>query len=261
MRWFRGFLATVLPPLIVFIAVTALFELIVRVEHIAPYLLPAPSAVFAALVDRRADLFGSLLSTAEAAGLGFLLSAVAGILIAIALSTSRLVQRAFYPYTLFFQTVPIVAIAPLLVIWCGFGRNSVALSAMIASIFPVIANTLSGLLSTDPALRDMFRLYGAGRISTLFKLKLPSALPNIITGLRIAAGLAVIGAIVGEFVAGVIDRTAGLGILVIVGIKNGNTDVVFAAVLLASLLGLAMLWIINSIGWIALRRWHASEKE
>lgn len=261
MKWVHGFLWTLLPPLIVFVAVAGLFELIVWTWQIPPFLLPAPSAVFTAMVDRRADLFGSLLSTAEAAGLGFLLSAMAGILIAIILSTSRLVQRAFYPYTVFFQTVPIVAIAPLLGIWCGFGRNSVALSAMIASIFPVIANTLTGLLSTDPALRDMFRLYKAGRISTLYKLRLPSALPNIITGLRIAAGLAVIGAIVGEFVAGIIDRTAGLGILVMIGIKNGNTDVVFAAVLLASLLGLAMLWIINGIGWYALRRWHASEKD
>src|SRR5207253_1328101 len=153
-----------------------------------------------------------------------------------------------------------IAIAPLLVIWFGFGTRSVAASAMIASIFPVIANTLAGLLSTDPALRDLFRLYGASAPATLLKLKLPSALPNILTGLRIAAGLGVIGAIVGEFVAGIIGDEQGLGILVMVAKKLGRTDVLFAAVLIASLLGLAMLSIINAAGWLLLRRWHASEK-
>jgi NitT/TauT family transport system permease protein len=213
------------------------------------------------IFERRESLLNALANTAKAALVGFTLSALVGVVIAILLSTSRLVQRAFYPYTVFFQTVPIIAIAPMLVLWFDFGLKAIAVAAFIASIFPVIANTLAGLLSTDPALGDMFRLYGAGRFSTLIKLKLPSALPNIITGLRIAAGLAVIGAIVGEFVAGVINRTAGLGILVMIGTRNGSTDLIFAAVLLASLLGLVMLWIINGIRWIALRRWHASEKE
>ncbi|HEX8520802.1 MAG TPA: ABC transporter permease [Tepidisphaeraceae bacterium] len=250
----------ILPPVLVFVVVTALLELTVRIMNVPKYILPAPSAVFRTMGERREDLLGSLASTALAAGAGFLLSALVGILIAMILSTSRWVQRAFYPYTVFFQTVPIVAIAPLLVIWFGFGLRSVALSALIASIFPVIANTLTGLLSTDPALRDLFRLYGASRLQSLVKLKLPSALPNIVTGLRIAAGLSVIGTIVGEFVAGVIDRKAGLGILVMIGKRNGNTDLIFAAVLVASLLGLAMLWMINALGWLLLRRWHASEK-
>jgi len=257
----RTIFRNVLPPLVVFIVAAVVIEIIVRSAHISSYVLPAPSAVFAAIAQRHEDLIGSLISTSEAAILGFLLSVCVGVLIALLLSTSRLVQRALYPYTVFFQTVPIVAIAPLLVIWFDFGLKSVAMAAFIASVFPVIANTLAGLLSTDPALRDMFRLYGASRTATLLKLKLPSALPNIVTGLRIAAGLSVIGAIVGEFVAGIIDRKAGLGILVMVAKRTGNTDLIFAAVLVASLLGLAMLWAINGIGWMMLRRWHASEKE
>src|SRR5205823_7874144 len=123
------------------------------------------------------------------------------------------------------------------------------------------ANTLAGLLSTDPALRDLFKLYGAGAVSTLWKLKLPWALPNIITGLRIAAGLAVIGTIVGEFVAGLLEENPGLGIVVVEAKGIGRTDLVFAAVLAASLLGLAMLAVVNLAGYLTLRRWHASELE
>ncbi len=254
------FVRAILPPITVFVVVAALAELIVRMCNVPPYMFPAPTAVFVAITEKRADLMQSLLNTAEAALIGFALSAIIGVVLAILLSTSRLVQRAFYPYTVFFQTVPIVAIAPLLVIWFDFGWKSVAISAFIASVFPVIANTLTGLLSTDPALRDLFKLYGASRFAALLKLRLPSALPNIFTGLRIAAGLAVIGAIVGEFVAGVLSRGAGLGVSVLVAKRLGNTADIFAAVLVASLLGLAMLAAINLAGYLALRRWHASEQ-
>jgi NitT/TauT family transport system permease protein len=249
-----------LPPVTVFILGTLLLEMLVRWLEIKPYILPAPSAVYRAMITKRADLLAALVSTAKAALIGFALSAVLGMLIAMVLSTSRVVQRAFYPYTVFFQTVPIVAIAPLLVIWFDFGLKAVAVSAFIASVFPVIANTLAGLLSTDPALRDLFKLYEAGPVATMLKLRLPWALPDIFTGLKIAAGLAVIGAIVGEFVAGVLDQNAGLGVAVLVAKKYGHTDFIFAAVLAASVLGLAMLTAINIAGWLLLRRWHASEQ-
>jgi NitT/TauT family transport system permease protein len=147
------------------------------------------------------ELWRETLNTANASLAGFGMSVIIGSLAAIALSSAAWVQRAFYPYAVFFQTVPIIAIAPLLVIWFGWDRTVVA-SAFIVSIFPVIANTLTGLLSTDPALRDLFHLYDAKRLPTLLKLRLPFALPHIMTGLRIAAGLAVIGAIVGEFITG-----------------------------------------------------------
>jgi NitT/TauT family transport system permease protein len=256
----RAVLRNVIPPIVVFILAASLAELVVWLFNIGAYNFPAPSAVFQVMWQKRADLWASLISTALAALLGFGLSAIVGITLAILLSTSRIVQRAFYPYTVFFQTVPIVAIAPLLVIWFDFGLKSVAVSAFIASVFPVIANTLAGLLSTDPALRDLFRLYRAGPLATLLKLRLPSALPNIVTGLRIAAGLAVIGAIVGEFVAGTLEKNAGLGIAVLIAKKQGKTAAIFADVLAASLLGLAMLAVINLAGYLMLRRWHASEQ-
>lgn len=254
------FLRIILPPLVVFIVVMLCAELIVRGFQISKFNLPAPSLVFRSIVDKRGELLESLYATALASSIGFAMSASIGVLVAVLLSTSRLVQRAFYPYTVFFQTVPIIAIAPMLVYWFGFGLKSVAVSAFIASVFPVIANTLAGILSTDPALRDLFKLYGASSVATMLKLRLPSALPNIITGLRIAAGLAVIGAIVGEFVAGTLERGGGLGMMVLVAKKYGRTDDIFAAVLVASLLGLCMLALINLAGYLLLRRWHASEQ-
>jgi len=255
------FFRAILPPVIVLVGTMLIAEIVIRALDVPPYLLPRPSAVWDVILESREELFGSLLTTARAALIGFSASVIVGIVVALLLSTSKLVQRAFYPYTVFFQTVPIVAIAPLLVIWFGAGLKSVATCAFIVSVFPVIANTLAGLLSTDPALRDMFRLYGASGLAKMWKLKLPSALPNIFTGMRIAAGLAVIGTIVGEFVAGLLEENPGLGILVVEAKKIGRTDLVFAAVLAASLLGLAMLATVNLAGYLTLRRWHASEQE
>src|SRR5580698_8567288 len=238
-----------------FVVLTLALEWLVRAGWIKAFLVPPPSAVFGTIVRDWRELFAALAKTSASALAGFLLSTVAGIAIAVFLSSSRAIQRAFYPYAVFFQTVPIIAIAPLLVIWFGYGTRTVVASAFIVSIFPVIANALSGILSTEPALRDLFRLYGASTFVTLWKLRFPAALPQILTGLRVASGLAVIGAIVGEFIGG-----GGLGSVVDVARTQQRTDKVFAAVLLASLLGLALFGFINILSRVVLRRWHASEQ-
>jgi NitT/TauT family transport system permease protein len=244
-----------LPPLIPFVVITLALEWMVRGGLVPGYLVPAPSAVLRALVDSRDELAAAMAKTSAAALIGFGLSTLSGIAIAVLLSSSRPIQRAFYPYAVFFQTVPIIAIAPLLVIWFGYGMKTVIASAFIVSIFPVIANTLTGLLSTDPALRDLFQLYGASPTVTLVKLRFPAALPQILTGLRVASGLAVIGAIVGEFIGG-----QGLGSVVDVARTQQRVDKVFAAVLLASVLGLGLFGLINVVSAVTLRRWHASEQ-
>ena len=226
-----------------------------------PFILPRPGEVASAMITHHHELIASLATTAKAALIGFAAGAIFGILAAIVLSASSIIRRAFYPYTVFFQTVPIVAIAPLLMIWCGPGLLPVALCRFIVSVFPVIASGLTGLLSTDPALEDLFTLYGSGGISRLLKLKLPAALPDIFTGLRIAAGLAVIGTVVAEFLVGVFGAGEGLGVRIVAAKKQGRTDEVFAAVLIASLLGLAMFAGINAASRLMLRRWHASEKD
>ncbi len=248
-------LRAALPPLIPFVAITAAIELLVREGWVRAYLVPAPSSVFVAIWQSRDELAQAMLETAGSTVIGFALSTLVGIAAAVALSSSRWVQKAFYPYAVFFQTVPIIAIAPLLVIWFGYGMETVIASAFVVSIFPVIANTLTGILSTDPALRDLFQLYGASPAVTLFKLRFPAALPQILTGLRIASGLAVIGAIVGEFIGG-----GGLGSVVDAARTQQRIDKVFAAVLLASVLGLALFGLINLVSKLTLRRWHASER-
>jgi NitT/TauT family transport system permease protein len=250
-----GWLGRIAPPLATFAATTLVAEAAIRALDVSPLLLPTPSAVARAAWNGSGSLLPALASTAGAVLVGLAASALAGILAAVALSTSRLVERAFYPYAIFFQIVPIVAIAPLLVIWFGYGRRAVVAASFIVSVFPVIANTLAGLRSVDPALRDLFRLYGASRLARLWKLELPWALPSMMTGLRVAAGLAVIGAIVGEFVGG-----GGLGVVVLEAMRQQRTDVVFAAILHASALGLALFAAVNGASRLLLRRWHASEE-
>ena len=251
----RQLLRNIVPPLAPLLIVTVGAETAVRLGWLPSFLVPAPSSVFKSIFNDWSELWRATLDTATASLIGFGLSAAFGCLIAIALSSAAWVQRAFYPYAVFFQTVPIIAIAPLLVIWFGWDRTVVA-SAFIVSIFPVIANTLTGLLSTEPALRDLFRLYEAKRLALLFKLRLPFALPHILTGLRIAAGLAVIGAIVGEFITG-----AGIGGAIMVSRQQNRVDKVFAGLLLASLLGIVLFIVINFISRVALRHWHASEAD
>jgi NitT/TauT family transport system permease protein len=246
---------TLLAPLIPLVLLTLIAEFLVRAGFVRAYLVPAPSAVLRAMIDSRVELLQALFATSVGSLAGFATSALTGIAIAVLLSSSRGVQRAFYPYAIFFQTVPLIAVAPLLVIWFGFGIRTVIASAFVASVFPVIANTLSGILSTDPPLRDLFRLYGASPLVTLFKLRLPAALPQVFTGLRVSAGLAVVGAIVGEFIAG-----GGLGSVVEIARTQQRIDKVFAAVLLASLLGLALFGLINLLSHLTLRHWHASEQ-
>jgi NitT/TauT family transport system permease protein len=239
------------PPLAALVAAAGLAEVAIRAFHISPLVLPPPSAVATAAFARAPILLPALWITTRSVLVGLALSTAVGVAVAIALSSNRWVERAFYPYAIFFQTVPIVAIAPLLVIWFGYGSPAVVAAAFIVSLFPVIANTLTGLHSVDPDLRDLFRLYRAGWLATLLKLSFPWALPNILTGVRIAAGLAVIGAIVGEFVGG-----GGLGLVVLGAMREQRTDLVFAAVLYASGLGLALFAAVDVVCRLVLRRWQ-----
>ena len=257
----RRFVASIGPPVAVLIAGLLLLELYVRWANTPIYLVPRPSQVLRTLTEERGYLLSALWSTTKAALVGFALSAGFGVAIAIVLASSVWVRRAFSPYTVFFQTVPIIAIAPMLSIWLAPGLKAVAACAFIVSVFPVIANTLAGLVATDPALVDLFRLYGAGRAATMFKLRLPSALPNVVTGLRVAAGLTVIGTVVAEFLVGELGEEQGLGVAIVSASHNGHSDRVFAAVLLASALGLAMFGAVTLVGRLVLANWYAPARE
>jgi NitT/TauT family transport system permease protein len=249
------------PPLLALAIFVGLWETLARVLEVPAYLLPPPSAILSAAAREAGALVAAARVTATAALAGFVLSAIVGVAGGLLLASSRALERALYPYALFLQTVPIVAIAPLLVLWFGAGLRAVAVSAFIVSVFPVVANTLAGVRGVEPALRDLFRLHHASRTATLFKLELPASLPSIFTGLRVASGLAVIGAIVGEFVAVFAEGAAGLGITVLSAYRLMRTDLLFAAVLSAALLGLALFTSVSLAGTWLLRRWHPSAKE
>jgi len=250
----------ILPPVLAALFGVGAWELAVRVFQPAAYLLPPPSAIARAAVADLSLLANACVTTGTSALLGFTLSAIVGVAVAVILASSRVIERAFHPYAILLQTVPIVAIAPLLVLWFGVGTRAVTASAFIVSVFPVITNTVAGIRSVDPALRDLFRLYGAHRGSVLLRLELPWATLSIATGLRIASGLAVIGAIVGEFVAGFAEGKPGLGIVVMTSYRQLRTDLLFAAVGCSALLGMALFGAVSLVAYLLLRRWHVAAR-
>jgi NitT/TauT family transport system permease protein len=177
---------------------------------------------------------------------------------AIVMSLAKPVERSFYPYAVLLQTVPIVAVAPVIVLWFGYNQTSVIVIAFMISVFPILNNTLLGLLSADRNHQDLFRMHRAGRLTQFVKLRLPGALPNIFAGLRISAGLAVIGAIVGEFIIGSGGQEGGLGVKVIFAQSRLATALLFAEVLTATLLGFAFFLVVSVLGNRLLKSWHES---
>ena len=250
----KNLLKRVVPPIIPLLVACVIAEILVHYGVVAPYILPAPSAILLSFVKDFSEYFTAVQVTLGAAFLGLLLATFVGLAFALLLSTSRWIERAFYPYATFFQTVPIVSIAPLLVIWFGFGLKTVIISAFIVSVFPIIANSLAGLNRVDPALVDLFKLYGGSKADLLLKLKLPNAVPHILTGLRISAGLAMIGAVIGEFIAG-----GGLGGIIDASRTQQRLDKVFAAVMLASFSGLLLILLLNLVSKYFLQRWSKAE--
>lgn len=255
-RWARS----LAPPLAVLGLALVVWELAVAVLEPPRFLFCAPSDVWRALVRAPDMLLRATGMTTIAVLIGFGLAGVAGVSAAVLLSSARLLERAFYPFTVFLQTVPLVAIAPMLVLWLDPGIPAVAVCAFIVCLFPVITSTLIGIRSIPHEQVELFAIYGASGWQALWKLKLPGALPSILAGLRVAAGLAVIGAVVGEFVAGQIGAQRGLGIVVVVSARQGALPELFAAVSLASILGLLMLGLVSGASYLLLHRWHVSHR-
>lgn len=252
-------LREIYPPLTLLFLIGLSAEAGLDLAGVPAYLCPRPSEVLRTAWQHRESLAVALGRTGMAALTGLLGSALGGGLLALALSLNAWVRKAVYPLMVFFQTVPIVAIAPMMVIWVGYGRPAVILSALIVSLSPIVANSLQGLLSADPALVDLFRMKRASSLKILLKLRMPSAIPQFLTGLRIAAGLSVIGAIVGEFVADTFDGGGGIGTLIEAAIKGQETPLVFAALIGSTLLGLAFFLSVGGLSFLALRHLHIAE--
>jgi len=233
------------------------WDLVVRVKGIPPYVLPGPGLVFATLISDWAILFGSLLVTLATTLEGFLLAVIGGVGLAVLFNQSRLVEFSLYPYAVTLQVTPVVAIAPLLLIYLP-QQAAVLACAWIVAFFPVLANTTLGLNSTDRNLVDLFRLYGASRLQVLRYLKLPAALPHILGGIRIAGGLALIGAVVAEIAAGSAGAGSGLAYRIAESGYRLNIPRMFAALLLLSAAGVAIFFALSLLSYLVLRRWHES---
>lgn len=245
-----------LPPLLTFLLFIFAWQLAVRLFDSPPYLLPGPLLVAQAARDHAGFLVSAAGLTAAGALCGFAVSLIIGLLIAFAFSQSTVARRSLFPYAIFLQTVPIVAIAPLIILWFDTGFQSVVIISFIVSVFPIITNATAGLTQVDPALLDLFRLHKASRGQTLFKLRLPHAVPNLVTGARISSGLSVIGAVVGEFFAGYGTDRFGLGYLIVLTSGQLKTAYLFAAILATTLLGLAIFSLVGWIGDRIMVRWR-----
>jgi len=243
------------------IAVLALgvlvWDLAVRLNDIPPFVLPSPGLVFSTLIADRGILWSSLLVTLETTAEGFVLAAVGGIGLAVLFNQSRELEHALYPYAVILQVTPVVAIAPLLLIYLP-QQGAVLACAWIVAFFPVLANTTLGLNSVDHNLVSLFDLYGAKRRQILWYLKLPAALPQILGGLRIAGGLSLIGAVVAEIAAGSAGAGSGLAYRIAESGYRLNIPRMFAALILLSIAGIVIYFALALVSHLMLRRWHES---
>jgi NitT/TauT family transport system permease protein len=246
--WYRSAFERILP----FAALAVAWEVSVVAFDIKPYLLPRLALVVESLWTHRVNLFFQSLVTAKEIGLGYLLAVFGGIAIALVIYAWPLAYRMLYPVLVVFQGLPKIALAPLMIIWMGYGTSSKVLMAFLFSVFPVVISTLGGLLGTPHHLLEHFRAIRAGRATTFWRLQLPAALPSIMDGCKTAMPLAVIGAIVGEFVG----SERGLGYLILEATAQARTDLLFAALVAVSVLAGLLYWLVevlaNRVWWRAL---------
>ena len=249
----------VLAPLLVGLAVLGAWHALVTINEVPVYLVPSPVAVAKTLVADWQLLSASLLVTLRIALLALLLALIVGVCIAFVFVQSRQVEMSLLPYAILLQVTPIVSIAPLIIIWVKDITLALVLCATMAALFPIISNTSQGLRSVDPGLLDLFRLNRASRWQTLIGLRIPSALPYFFAGLKVSSGLALIGTVVAEFVAGTGGSQSGLAYQILMAGINLNMPRLFAALFLITLTGVALYALTAWIAKLALRNWHESE--
>ncbi len=243
------------PPAVFAVLLVIGWQLLVGIGGIKPYLLPAPQAVAAALWRDKVPLLTAALSTAQAALVGFAICLFVGTACGLVFAHEPFLRRGLYPYAVFLQTVPIIAVAPLIINWFGPGFASVVTVVVIVGLFPVMAAVVEGVMAIDESLRELFAVYRASRWQVLWKLELPAVVPYLLAAARTSGGLCIIGAIVGEFFAGHATRSHGLGYLIPQRIQWLKTDEAFAAVLVATALGLLMFLGVSVVRNVWLRRY------
>lgn len=252
-------LRDIVVPLAVFAAVLLLWEAVVAWKAIPPYVLPAPSAILAKLIEERELLFSSLLVTLGVTVKALLIATVCGVALALLLAQSPWLERALLPFAIVLQVTPVIAIAPLLLVYMR-PENAVLVCAFLVAFFPILSNTALGLASVDHALLDLFDLYRASPWRRLILLRLPSALPQFLTGLRIGGGLSLVGAIVAELAAGASGQGSGLAYRIVEAGFRLDIPRMFAALALISVAGLAIYGALSALSHYLLRGWHESAR-
>jgi NitT/TauT family transport system permease protein len=241
------------PPLVFGALLLVVWEAIVRLAAIPPYVLPAPSVIAAALIEDRAILLPALAITLGTTAVALLTALVGGVALAILFDQARWIERSLLPFAIVLQVTPVVAIAPLLLVYLE-PSTAVRVCAFLVAFFPILSNTALGLAAADRNLGDLFALNGASRLQTLLLLRLPTALPYLMAGLRIGGGLALIGAVVAELVAGAAGQGAGLAFRIAEAGYRLNIPRMFAGLALVSFAGIAIFVVLAGISQFALRR-------
>ena len=250
--------ARIVAPVLMGLVMLALWEGLVRAMAIPPYILPGPILVTKTLISDWGTLWPALLVTLRITLEALLAAVVVGILLALLFSLSRWIELSLFPYAIILQVTPIVAIAPLIIAWVDDVNVSLLICAWLVAFFPILSNTVLGLRSVDRNLLDLFELYGSSRWRTLIDLRLPAALPYFLGGLRISGGLALIGAVVAEFVAGSGGRESGLAYRILESGYQLKIPRMFAALVLISAAGIAIYLLLSLVSHLLLRRWHES---
>jgi len=248
-------------PALVLIGTIAAWELLVRLRGIPHYILPAPSLIVSTLAANFGSLAQAWWVTVKITFGALLLAAAGGVLLAGVFAMSRTVELALVPYAVVLQVTPIVAIAPLILIYVDSTTAALLICAWIVAFFPILSNTVIGLRAADPNLRDLFHLYRATPWQRLRWLLLPSALPYFVAGLKISGGLALIGAVVAEFAAGAAGRETGLASRILEASFRTDMPRMYAALLLVAATGVAIYLLFNLLSRLLLGRWHASERD
>jgi NitT/TauT family transport system permease protein len=251
-------LRRVVPVLMLALALLV-WELVVRINQIPHYIIPAPSLVAETLVKDWQSLMPALWFTVKITFISLVLAVVGGVLIAVLFALSPWVELSLFPYAIILQVTPVVAVAPLILIYAPSTTAALLICAWLVAFFPILSNTVIGLKSADHNLRDMFTLYEATPWQRLRFLLLPSALPYFLAGLKIAGGLSLIGAVVAEFVAGAAGRETGLASRILESSFRTEIPRMFAALVLVSLLGIVIYLLFNALSRYLLKDWHESE--
>ena len=247
-----------LGPVVAFVIFISLWQAIPTILEIKSFILPKPTDVVAAAIKDWHLLWPAMQITIVEAVIGFSLSAVIGIGVSILLSSSRIIEISLYPYAVILQTIPVIAIAPIVVIWFGSGFNSIVIISFLIGFFPIVSNTLMGLNSVDKNMVDLFQLYNASKWQTMWKLRIPAAMPYIMSGLKVSCTLSIIGAITGEYIAGIGGGKGGLGYAITVAAVQLKTPYLFACAIAGALFGIVFYLIVSFISRLVLSSWHES---